>query len=257
MIRIGTAGWALPLASAAAFPGSGSHLARYARVLRCAEVNSSFHRPHRVSTYQRWAAQTAADFRFSVKLPRTITHTHRLRDAQALLDAFIGESAGLGDKLGVMLVQLPPSLAFEEGVASAFFEQLRARSRAAVVCEPRHASWFEPRADALLAELRVGRVAADPARVDAAGRPGGWLGAAGDGAGSVVYCRWHGAPRIYRSSYEAEWLELRAAEIAAWPAQADVWCIFDNTAGGAAAANALQLQRRVTERLQEPRLEAG
>lgn len=242
MIRVGTAGWALPIANAADFPGLGSHLARYARVLRCAEINSSFHRSHRVTTYERWAAQTAPDFRFSVKLPRTITHASRLRDAQALLDAFFAEAAGLGDKLAVLLVQLPPSLAFDAGVATDFFEQLRARSPAAVVCEPRHASWFEPAADALLAGLHAGRVAADPARVDAAARPGGWLGASADGAGAVVYHRWHGAPRIYRSPYEIGWLERRAAELATWPPHADVWCIFDNTASGAAAANALELE---------------
>ena len=93
----------------------------------------------------------------------------------------------------------------------------------------------------MLAALRVGRVAADPARWPEAARPGGWLGADGDGAGAVVYHRWHGAPRTYWSRYEPEWLLARTVELEQWPAGADRWCVFDNTASGAAIANALEL----------------
>ena len=255
MIRIGTAGWSLPLAAAEAFGGDGSHLARYARVLRCAEINSSFHRSHRQSIYARWAAQTPPDFRFSVKLPRTITHDQKLRDAEPLLAQLLSEVGGLGDRLGVLLVQLPPSLAFDAGLASDFFACLRGHHPGAVACEPRHASWFEPDADSMLADCRVARVAADPARVPAAELPGGWMGpghgagvasSAADGAAPalrpLVYYRWHGSPRIYRSAYEADWLRQRNAEIAALPMDVDCWCIFDNTAAGGAIANALELQ---------------
>lgn len=245
MTRVGTAGWSLPPASAAAFAGEGSHLERYAEVLPCVEINSSFHRSHRVSTYARWAASTPPHFRFSVKLPRSISHDARLQGVEPLLAQFIAEIGGLGDKLGVLLLQLPPSLAFDAATAAAFFDGLHERHPAALVCEPRHPSWFEPEADALLVARRVGRAAADPARVEAAGRPGGWLGPNGDGAGATVYCRWHGSPRIYRSAYESEWLGGRAAEIAGLPPQADCWCIFDNTTAGAATANALELQSRL------------
>src|SRR5918993_2432455 len=72
-IVIGTAGWSIPRAVAHEFTASGSHLERYARVLNGAEINSSFHRPHARAVYARWAAATPDDFRFSVKLPRTIT----------------------------------------------------------------------------------------------------------------------------------------------------------------------------------------
>ncbi|MDB5818734.1 MAG: hypothetical protein JWQ11_2374, partial [Rhizobacter sp.] len=73
-IRVGTAGWSLTAAVADRFAGQGQHLARYARVLRCAEINSSFHRSHRFETYRKWASMVPDEFRFSVKLPRTITH---------------------------------------------------------------------------------------------------------------------------------------------------------------------------------------
>lgn len=241
-VRIGTAGWSIPRALAPDFPGEGSHLARYARVLQCAEINTSFYRSHRPEVYARWAAQTPAGFRFAVKLPRAITHDQRLRAARAPLTRFLAEVAGLGDRLGVLLVQLPPSLPFEARPVRTFFGLLAGLYDGAVVCEPRHATWFAPAADHLLVRLRVGRVAADPARWPAAAQPGGWLGPTGDGAGAVLYHRWHGSPRMYYSAYGDGWLQARAAALRHWPAAAEPWCIFDNTASGAAASDALRLR---------------
>jgi uncharacterized protein YecE (DUF72 family) len=241
-MRIGTAGWALPREAAASFPGEGRHLERYARMLDCAEINSSFHRPHRVEVYERWAAQTPPGFRFSVKLPRSISHEGRLRRAREPLIRFLAEAGGLGDRLAVLLVQLPPSFAFEARPTRRFFELLGELFTGAVVCEPRHPSWFTPAADRALVACRVGRVAAHPARCPQADEPGGWLGAQGDGRGAVVYHRWHGAPRMYWSRYDLAWVRQRADRLARWPADADCWCIFDNTAGGGAIPNALELR---------------
>lgn len=242
LARIGTAGWSIPRALAQDFPGEGSHLARYARVLQCAEINTSFYRSHRPEVYARWAAQTPPGFRFAVKLPRTITHDLRLRAARAPLTRFLAEVVGLGERLGVLLVQLPPSLPFEARPVRTFFGLLATLFDGAVVCEPRHATWFAPAADRLLVQLRIGRVAADPARWPAAAVPGGWLGPAGDGAGAVLYHRWHGSPRMYYSAYGDDWLQSRAAALQRWPAAAEPWCIFDNTASGAAASDALRLR---------------
>jgi len=240
-MRIGTAGWSIPRDTAHAFPGSGQHLARYARVLGCAEINTSFYRPHRTEVYARWAAMTPPGFRFAVKVPRAITHDGRLRRAREPLRRFLAEVAGLGDRLGVLLVQLPASFAFEARAVRTFFGLLAELHDGAVVCEPRHASWFSASADKVLQRLRVSRAAADPARSPEAARPGGWLGPHGDGRGAVLYHRWHGSPRMYWSRYEIPWLQARAQELAAWPAEADPWCIFDNTARGFATANALEL----------------
>ncbi len=241
-VRIGTAGWSIPRAVAAEFPGEGSHLARYARVLQGAEINTSFYRSHRPEVYAKWAAQTPPGFRFAVKLPRSITHDQRLRAARLPLQRFLAEVAGLGERLGVLLVQLPPSLVFEARPVRSFFTLLSGMHAGPVVCEPRHATWFEPAADRLLVKLRVGRVAADPARSPAAAVPGGWLGPAGDGAGAVVYQRWHGSPRMYYSAYGDDWLHAQAARLRRWPQGTDRWCIFDNTASGAAASDALRLR---------------
>jgi uncharacterized protein YecE (DUF72 family) len=233
-LRIGTAGWSVPSRYAAEVPPGGSHLERYAWRLNAVEINSSFYRPHQHKTYLRWAQATPPDFRFAVKLPKAITHEARLVDCEARLDRFVAEVAGLGDKLGVLLVQLPPSLAFPERVADAFFDALRARTAAAVALEPRHASWFAPDMDAWLAARQIARVTADPAPVEGAGEPGGWRG--------LAYYRWHGAPRIYYSDYDAAALDALAERLAAEQAQGvPVWCIFDNTALGHALGNALAL----------------
>ena len=238
---VGTAGWVIPGTASNRFPGEGQHLLRYSRTLRCAEINSSFKRSHRFEVYRRWAAMTPPDFRFAVKMPAEITHRGGLADARVPLERFLAEVAGLGDRLGVLLVQLPPSLAFEARRDHAFFELLSERHGGAVVCEPRHPSWLEPVAEQLLAACRVGRVAADPVKLPRFGIPGGWLGADGSGRGAVVYCRLHGAPRMYWSRYADAEIRRWAERIAAVPSEAQCWCIFDNTASGAAATNALQM----------------
>lgn len=236
---VGTAGWSIPRSIAESFPGEGPHLERYARIFNCAEINTSFYRSHMRETYARWAGYTPPGFRFSVKLPRTITHDARLQPPAVLLAKFLNEVSGLGDRLQVLLVQLPPSLAFEARIARAFFSELANMYGGPIVCEPRHASWFQPAADQLLADQHVGRVAADPARYPSAGIPGGWMGPAGNGAGAVLYYRWHGSPRIYYSAYSDSWLHARAADLRSWPEGTERWCLFDNTASGAAVSNAL------------------
>ena len=235
-IRIGCAGWTLPADVQQRFPAGDSHLQRYAQVFTASEINSSFHRPHRPSTYERWASSVPPGFAFSAKLPKSITHAARLAQPEAALDAFLAEVRGLGESLQCLLVQLPPSLAFEIPVADAFVTALRERHAGPVALEPRHASWFSPEVDAWLAGRRVARVLADPVRHDAGRVPGGWPG--------LVYLRLHGSPRVYYSSYDdavLQALALRMREAA--DRGADVWCIFDNTAGQAAAGNALTLLR--------------
>ena len=229
----GTAGWSVPRNESHKFPEAGTHLERYSAVLRAAEINSSFYRPHSAQLYSKWADSVPADFRFSVKIPKSITHEKRFRDVQGLLDAFCLEIGGLGAKLGCLLVQLPPSFAFEAKLATQFFKDLRSRVKTDIACEARHASWFETNADTLLKKFKVARVAADPALVPAAGVPSGHT--------SFCYYRLHGSPRMYYSQYSEAYIKRLARSIGKLPAAKCVWCFFDNTASGAAASNALQL----------------
>ncbi|MEI9411029.1 DUF72 domain-containing protein [Mesorhizobium salmacidum] len=229
---IGTAGWGIPTRYQQDFPQPGSHLERYGRHFPIVEIDTSFYKPHRRETYERWARAVPEHFRFAVKLPKAITHERRLVDCDELLESFLQQVEGLGAKLSVLLVQLPPSLPFEPVVARRFFDSRRTKAR--LVCEPRHPGWFEPDAEALLADRRIARVAADPAPVPSAAVPGGWPG--------LAYFRWHGAPRVYYSDYDAENLARFSRQLeAAAAAGAEVWGIFDNTAGGNALGDALKV----------------
>jgi len=236
-LRIGTAGWTVPARYAADVPKEGSQLERYARALNAVEINSSFYRPHQRVTYERWAKSTPDVFRFSVKMPQSITHFARLKNCDAMLDRFVGEVTGLGEKLGVLLVQLPPKLAFDEQVADKFFKELHALIATPVALEPRNASWFAPELSDWLAKRHVARVIADPAKIDGGAEPGGWEG--------LVYYRWHGSPKIYYSKYdEAALASLRRRLDKSRTRGAEAWCIFDNTASGAAFGNALTLSEK-------------
>ncbi len=231
-IYLGTAAWAIPKAYQDAFPKEGSHLVRYAGRFDGVEINSSFYRPHRLSTYQRWADDVPDHFRFAVKMPKTITHEGRLRNVGEPLLRFLGEIAGLGDKLGPILIQLPPSLKFDPCAAEVFFRLLRDSYDGDIVCEPRHATWFNAEVDTFLTERRVARVAADPQPHPDARKPGGWRG--------LAYYRLHGSPKMYYSSYSDEELIQTAGELKGLEAQGiSTWCIFDNTAEFAATTNAL------------------
>jgi uncharacterized protein YecE (DUF72 family) len=234
-VFVGTAGWSIPLALVDRCSREGTHLQRYSRVFSCAEINSSFHRPHRVATYGKWADSTPPDFRFAVKVPRTITHDQQLRRARLPLERFLTETTGLGNKRGPLLVQLPPSLRFDARVAGRFFELLRADYGGFLVCEPRHETWFAARAEALLVRFKVARVAADPPLALGADLPGGWTG--------IVYHRLHGAPRKYWSKYDSKYLEALGLAVRSVPASVDAWCVFDNTASGAALENAWELDK--------------
>ena len=172
------------------------------------------------------------DFAFAVKLPKAITHEARLIAVAEPLDRFLEGTGGLGPKRGPILIQLPPSLAFDASIADDFFALVRDRTANDLVCEPRHESWFAAEANALLVRYRVARVAADPAPVAGAGVPGGWAG--------LRYTRLHGSPDMYRSSYDAETVTRHM--LGATDAGVVSWTIFDNTMTGAATLNALEMR---------------
>lgn len=229
MPRIGTAGWSVP-------PGTqrvASRLHHYALTLNCAEINSTFYRPHRPATWARWFNETPADFRFSVKAPKAITHEAKLAKSEPLLQAFLDQLAPIQPKLGPILFQLPPSFAFDPSLASDFLSAFRALHSGEAALEPRHITWFTPEADALLRLHSIARVAADPAKASS-------LAAHPAGDTSLIYYRLHGSPRMYYSSYDGAFLADLAGRIAPQP---NTWIIFDNTAHGHAYPNALHLQQ--------------
>jgi uncharacterized protein YecE (DUF72 family) len=244
-IYVGTAAWSNPPAERPRRNEGASHLEHYGSQFSAVEINSSFYRSHRRETYQRWREETPARFRFSVKMPRTVTHDCGLRSCRAELKQFLAEVGGLNHKLRVILVQTPASLAFEGAVASRFFAALSSPKSHQIACEPRHPSWWTPRADAVLRRYGVARVAADPARTAEAASPGG--------AKRLAYYRLHGSPRMYYSAYSAEYLETLATTVTTSRSESrEVWCIFDNTARHASWDNAQLLRRLIGEGAPNP-----
>jgi uncharacterized protein YecE (DUF72 family) len=235
-IRVGTAGWSIPRAAASRFDSAGTHLERYSRRFDCAEINSSFHRPHAATTYAKWHASTPPAFRFAVKIPRAITHDLKLRRARAPFITFLAQTDGLAEKRGPLLLQLPPSLTFDSPVVTRFLKMVRRLYAGPMVCEPRHATWFSPLVAALLERYQISRVATDPPPVPDSMIPAGWS--------RLAYFRLHGSPRTYWSRYGENAIATLAATIGSTTAD-QVWCVFDNTASGAAIENTGELHERV------------
>jgi len=233
-LYVGTAGWNVPGSYARLFETEGSHLERYARRLRCAEINSCFYREHKPETYRRWAASVPEDFRFAVKAPRTVTHEGELRvETRGALQRFLDQTGALGKKRGPVLLQTPPSLPFDPARACEFFSMFRGLYDGPAVLEPRHLSWFDVEPASTLQNFQIARAAADPALTPEAAQPAGWPG--------LVYYRLHGAPRRYYSAYSRKFLASLVENLRRFSACAAAWCIFDNTASGAALGNALEL----------------
>ncbi|MRI58933.1 MAG: DUF72 domain-containing protein [Epsilonproteobacteria bacterium] len=235
MIYIGTAGWSIPKELREYFGEGSNLLQRYATRLNVTEINRTFYAMPRASTFQKWAAETPEEFRFTLKLPRLYTHFKKLGTTQGL-EEFCSTISHLGAKLLAILVQLPPSLSYEQERAQAFFSTLTTLCTCAIACEPRHESWIE--AEELFQKLGIARVAADPPRFEIDKEPGGYEG--------FRYYRLHGSPKIYYSSYSEEFLQELAAKLRKDRASMQI-VIFDNTASGAAFSNALRLKELVDE----------
>jgi uncharacterized protein YecE (DUF72 family) len=233
---VGIAGWAIRKEHGPLFAAEGTHLQRYASRFDAVEINSSFYNAHKRETYERWAVSVPEQFRFAVKMPKWLTHERCLEDSGEDLTRFIREIAGLGRKLACVLVQLPPGLPYDPRAVEGFFTALRARYRGSIVCEPRHPTWFTGAADRRLEAHGVGRVAADPVCGEGGGEPGA--------SSRIAYFRLHGSPVMYHSSYSDEYLDRLAARMRGL-ADRSVWCVFDNTARGAATVNAIDLRRRL------------
>lgn len=239
-VFVATAGWSVPREHAGLVTRAGTGLQKYASVLGAAEINSTFYRRHQLKTFERWRDSVPPSFRFSVKIPRSITHEAELASPAEPLAEFFEDVCGLGHKLGPVLVQLPASLAFNTRRARAFFRTLRRLYVGPVACEPRHPGWYGAAASALFTDYDVARVVADPPRPLDARTPGG--------SRSLRYTRWHGSPHMYYSAYSDEQLwALVEATLQAGPGT-QVWCVFDNTASGSALNDAHRFSAMLASR---------
>ncbi|HOE76857.1 MAG TPA: DUF72 domain-containing protein [Rectinema sp.] len=255
-VRVGTSGWNYEDWRGTFYPEKlpkTKWLEFYAEHFDSIEVNATFYHEMRQSTYERWRKVTPEGFCWAVKASRFITHIKRLHDVKEPLERFLGSASTLGDKLGVVLFQLPPSLAFEKGVLEEFSATLRgagfgeAGMRSGSITlrtlpalrfaiEPRHKSWIQDEALDCLRALGFGFCVSDT---------GGRYPYREAVTSDFAYIRLHGPTSLYSSCYSDKELELWAQKIIAM--NCDAYVYFDNDVMGYAPQNALTLKRFMKE----------
>ena len=235
---IGTAGWNIPTHLKEKFSNAGTHLQRYAQMLNAVEINTAFYRDHKPETYVKWAASVPNHFRFSVKLFRYFTHMERLRVTGPQLTKTMEGILQLKEKLGVLLVQLPPSLEFDHTITKKFVHDLRKLYSGIIVWEPRHLSWTHSTVVPLFQDYKIHRVIADPEPCPITKEMAPLIE-------TVQYFRLHGSPEIYKSRYnETAMQSFEKKLIDINRSQSLGWFVFDNTTYGYATENALELQKK-------------
>ncbi|MEW6218041.1 MAG: DUF72 domain-containing protein [Thermodesulfobacteriota bacterium] len=242
LIRVGTSGWSYPHWRETVYPADcppARWLEWYAGQLDTVELNASFYRLPQPATFAGWRRRTPAAFLWAVKASRYLTHVRRLADPAEPLARLYQAVDELGEKLGPILCQLPPSLVFAEQLLVDFCQALDGRRRHAL--EVRHPSWLGALARKIMADHNLALCIAD-----AAGRYPYHEELTAD----FVYLRLHGAESLYGSLYREEQLAAWAGKLAAWGRPGYVY--FDNDAQGHAFANARRLAELVAGPLTDP-----
>ncbi len=230
-VFVGTSGWQYRDWSGVLYPPDRPQrlwLEEYTRHFRTVELNNAFYRLPSPETFAQWHARTPPGFVMAVKASRFLTHVKRLREPAEPVRRLMEHAAPLGDRLGPILLQLPPTLRADPAVLDACLACFPLGTRIAV--EPRHESWWTADTRAVL----VGRGAA-LCWADRRSRPVTPLWRTADWG----YVRFHEgraqpAPRYGRAALRS-WAN-RIADT--WPRDADVFAYFNNDAGGAAVADA-------------------
>ncbi len=202
----------------------------YAQHFSTLEINNTFYRFPEQKLFDNWYDKTLPDFTFSVKVPQVITHLQKFKETETLLQDFYAiAAAGLKEKLGPILFQLPPSLTYNEGLLQAMISQMDIRYKN--VIEFRHISWWRKEVFAALQKAEI--VFCGVSYPGLINNPVTDL--------PISYYRFHGVPKLYHSAYEESFLQRIAQEIAGSITK-EAYLYFNNTASGAAIENAKFLQ---------------
>lgn len=199
------------------------------------EINNSFYRLPDCQTFSKWNENTPAEFQFSVKASRYITHMKKLNDAEGALNVFLDNTTCLDRKLGTILFQLPPGWNLNLERFRKFLEILPADQR--YVFEFRNASWYTKQVYQMLADhgcaFCIYELAGHCSPIQV--------------VTDFVYIRLHGPGDKYQGSYEGKILQQWADKLMAWRDEGkDVYVYFDNDQDAFAAFNALMLKEMVT-----------
>lgn len=237
-LYVGTSGWQYPDWKGDFYPEDVPQrrfLEHYSTRFSATELNASFYRLPSASMIDGWLARTPARFRFCLKLSRLITHNKRLSDCEEVLGNFLERVEPLSPRMGPVLAQLPPSLAFDQDTIGQFVAQWSEMTAAQLAIEPRHESWMRRS----VSDWLVGQ-GVIPVVADSGGR---WPMAATPDTGPV-YLRYHGPGELYASGYSPQKLGHEARRIRQWlSADRPVWAFFNNTDGGDAWRDAQRLAR--------------
>lgn len=231
-ICIGTSGWNYDHWKGVFYPETckkNKWLEFYANTFSTLEVNATFYRHMKQSTFEKWRRTTPDGFLWSVKANRFITHIRRLQEVADALEKFFGSVSALKEKLGVVLFQLPPSLVFDRAVFDSFCALLPEGHRYSL--EARHESWTSDEALALMGKNNIAWCISDTA-----GRYPYREAVTAD----FTYIRLHGSRRLYASAYTPDELASWAAKIRAF--NRDTYVYFDNDFMGYAPKNASELR---------------
>ncbi|NIR46391.1 MAG: DUF72 domain-containing protein [Gemmatimonadetes bacterium] len=254
--HIGTQGWSYSDWTGPFYPErtpSSRFLEMYAEAFAAVEVDSSFYAVPPASHFIGWRERTPESFRFSFKLPGVVTHEHRLRGGQEVVETFCRRAEVLERRLGVILVQLPPDFTPTERPAlESFLERLPDGFRFAV--EFRHPDWLSADTLRLLESAGVAHALSDGPWIPRAGV----MRAALEPTADVAYFRWLGE-RPHLDSYRRTQFD-RSTEIGAWARVLqelsgrvrDIYGFFNNHYEGHSPASARRLLRVLGQPVTEP-----
>ena len=234
---IGTCGWSYSSFKGIIYPEdskSREWLGYYVKYFNTVEINVTFYRRPRKSTFEKWYAETPSDFVFSVKAPKVITHIKRLKDVEKELETFLTDIKPLKEKARVLLFQLPPSFKYEKEVIENFLKLLP--SDYLNVLEIRHKTFHNEEFVELLRKFNVCLCFSDCGK-----RYPSWYEVQ---TADFLYIRLHGREVLYVSNYSEEDLKELVLKIKKFDVK-EVYVYFDNTAKGYAAENALKLKELI------------
>jgi len=235
-IHIGTSGWHYDHWRGPFYPDtikSGDMLTWYMERLSTVEINNSFYRLPAETTVEEWRRSTGPKFTFALKASRYITHMKKLKTDTDALERLLDRARHLGDKLHVILFQLPPRWKINPERLSTFLDALPETYRYAF--EFRDASWHDDRTYDLLRKHNAAFCIFDIAGTRSPGR----------NTADFVYIRLHGPdPSAYKGQYDDQTLAGWAGALHTWNDQGKtIYCYFDNDENGFAARDALRLQK--------------
>ncbi|MFK0255181.1 DUF72 domain-containing protein [Streptomyces sp. NPDC090445] len=235
-VLVGTSGWQYRDWSGVLYPAGRPQrlwLEEYAAHFATVESNAAFYRLPAPHTFADWRERTPDGFVFAVKASRFLTHIKRLRDPEEPVRRLMAHAEALGDRLGPVLLQLPPTLRADPQALDACLACFPPGTRVAV--EPRHGSWWNPDVRDVLAARGAALCWADHGS-----RPVTPLWRTADWG----YLRFHEGAAQPWPRYGATALRSWAGRIAdAWPREADVFAYFNNDPGGAAVRDADAFRR--------------